>query len=120
MHISYYDKMPQAKDSLYQAIVFRDNQKVSHSRAIYSFLDLLGDLGGVTEIILLVFGAILFPVSYHSYITKAINRLYFAKVADEGVMTYKNHDKIKKSFDPNDFKNAELSKNILNRLPNSP
>ena len=80
MHVSYYDGMPEAKDSVYQSIVFRDNQKVAHSRAIYSFLDLLGDLGGVTEIILLAFGGILFPISYHSYITKAINRLYFAKV----------------------------------------
>ena len=26
--------------------------------------------------------------------------------------------KIKKSFDPNDFKNSELSKKILTRLPN--
>ena len=100
------------KDSLYQAIAFRDNQKISHSRAIYSFLDLLGDLGGVTEIILLVFGGILFPISYHSYVTKAINRLYFAKIADPNVLSNIEKTKIKKSFDPNDFKNYELSKKL--------
>ena len=30
MHISYYNGMPEVKDSVYQAIVFRDGLKVSH------------------------------------------------------------------------------------------
>ena len=68
--------------------------KIHHSRAIYSFLDLLGDLGGVTEIILLIFGGLLFPISYHSYITKAINRLYFAQTNNAKIFTYPAQKKV--------------------------
>ena len=79
MDISYYDTMPQARGSLFQAIMFRDNLSVYHGRAIYSLLDLMGDLGGITEIFSIMFGMFLFPISYHSYIVKSLGKLFFAK-----------------------------------------
>jgi hypothetical protein len=46
-------------------------------------LDLLGDLGGVTEVIMIVFGLFIFPVSEHSFIIKAVKKLYMAKTKND-------------------------------------
>jgi len=42
-------------------------EEIVHGRRIYAILDFFGDLGGVLEIILLGFGALLLPISEHSY-----------------------------------------------------
>ena len=42
-------------------------------------LDLLGDLGGVCEVIVGVLGIFLFPVSEHSFIIKASKIVFLAK-----------------------------------------
>ena len=46
---------------------------------MYGVLDLLGDLGGVSEIFMLVIGFFLAPISQHVFHKKAIKQLYFAK-----------------------------------------
>jgi len=61
------------------------NEKIKHTRQIYGLLDLLGDFGGVTEVIMLCFGFFLFPVSEHSFFLKATKRLFFARTADENI-----------------------------------
>ena len=48
---------------LYMSRVWLMSEVITHARKIYGFIDLLGDLGGVTEVIMLVFGFLLFPVS---------------------------------------------------------
>ena len=45
--------------------------------------DLLGDLGGVTEIIMIVFGFILFSISEHSFYLTASQKLYYARTAEK-------------------------------------
>ena len=54
-------------------------EKVLQARAIYSLFDLLGDLGGVTEVLLIVFGAILYPMSEHSFVMDAMKRFFLAR-----------------------------------------
>lgn len=66
-------------DLLYMSRVWLMNESVLHARKIYGFIDLLGDLGGVTEVIMLVFGFFLFPVSEHTFMLQAIKRFYLAK-----------------------------------------
>ena len=51
----------------------------SYSRSVYGLSDLLGELGGVFELILLIFGFFLFPISEHSFILKAGQKLFYAK-----------------------------------------
>jgi hypothetical protein len=43
--------------------------------------DLLGDLGGVTEVIMIAFGAVFFSVSEHSFYLTASQKLFFARTA---------------------------------------
>ena len=54
-------------------------EKVLQARAIYSLFDLLGDLGGVTEVLLIMFGAILYPISEHSFVMDAMKRFFLAR-----------------------------------------
>ena len=52
---------------------------MSHSREVYNLLDLMGDLGGIIEV--LIFGCSFFvtPISEHSFILKALKKLFLAK-----------------------------------------
>jgi len=52
--------------------MYRDNTGLLHERMIYGFLDLLGTLGGVVEIITLFFGIFLNPISEFAFKIKAI------------------------------------------------
>ena len=45
---------------------------INHERKVYGVLDLFGDLGGVSEVMFIIFGALLSPISDHSYLIKAI------------------------------------------------
>ena len=56
----------------------KDNRLMFHERKIYNFFDLLGELGGVTEVIMIFFGVFLFKVSKHSFIMKATKRIFTA------------------------------------------
>ena len=74
-----YDPVPPLKNSLYQTIMFMDQTTMMHGRRIYSLFDLLGDLGGVTEVVMLCFGFMLYPISEHSFYLKAIKKLFIAR-----------------------------------------
>ena len=67
---------------LYRSQYFKAAEKVSYQREAYGLLDLLGDLGGVTEIIMIIFGLALYPVSAHSFYVHAAKLFYFAKTDD--------------------------------------
>ena len=60
-------------------------EDIRHSREIYSLFDILGDLGGVTEVIMLLFGFFLFPISEHSFSLQALKRLYKARTIDNSI-----------------------------------
>jgi hypothetical protein len=42
-----------------------------HEREIYNLLDVIGEMGGVIEIIVIVFGVIVYPISKQSFILDA-------------------------------------------------
>ena len=64
-------------------------------------MDLIGDLGGVLEVITFIFGIFLFPVSEFSFIIKALEKLYLARTSQTGL--FKN-DKMKKKNNKTKFK----------------
>jgi len=61
------------------------SEQIKHTRQIYGWLDLLGDLGGVTEVIMLLFGFFLFPIAEHSFILRAIRKLYLVRTKEGGL-----------------------------------
>ena len=76
-------------------------------------MDLLGDLGGVVEIVLLSFGFFINSISEHSFYTNSISKLYMANTKDEKLFGAK----IKKvSTIENDKSLSNQSKSILTNL----
>jgi len=49
---------------------------------VYTLVDLLGDLGGLVEIIFVGSMFLMNPITYHSYILKMIRNLFVAKTKD--------------------------------------
>jgi len=60
----------------------RDNRLMFHERKIYNFFDLLGELGGVMEVIAIGFGVFLYKIANHSFIMKATKRMFKAFTSD--------------------------------------
>lgn len=51
---------------------------------------MLGDLGGVTEVIMLLFGFFLFPISEYSYVMRATSRLFLARTKENDLFAKTN------------------------------
>ena len=64
---------------------YLDHILVTHKRTIYDVIALLGDLGGVTEVLMLVLGFFLFPISESSYNMISTKRLFLAKTTEESL-----------------------------------
>ena len=78
-------------------MVYHDQIAVGHERAIYSLLDLLGDLGGVTEVMMIVFCFLLLPISEHSFVVKAMKKLYIARTREDNLFLPPKQKKPRKS-----------------------
>ena len=48
--------------------------------------DLIGDLGGVAEVIILCFNFLILPISEHSFILQAAKKLFYARTKDTGLL----------------------------------
>jgi hypothetical protein len=70
------------KDTLYQSIILLDQEQINHKRTSYNALDFMGDLGGVTELIMVLFGYFLIPIAEHSFLVKTIRAAFMAKTRD--------------------------------------
>lgn len=64
-------------------------ETINHQRKVYNLLDLLGDLGGVIEVIMVFFGIFLYPVSKHSFIMDASRSLFLARTKQDGLFISK-------------------------------
>ena len=93
-HTSVNNNIPAAKGALFQTILFVDSSMVVHTRKTYTLLNMIGELGGITKVIMFVFGFFLYPISEHSFTLKALKKLYLAKSSNPSLM------KSKKNCDP--------------------
>ena len=60
----------------------RDSELITHERKDYSLFELMGALGGLIELVLLIFGVLLHPISENSFIVEAIEKLFWANTKD--------------------------------------
>ena len=78
---------PQYKDKssnlLYKTEYFLMNHQMDHERACYDIVQLLGDIGGVIEFVMVLSAMILSPYSEFIYLTKALKKLYLARTRDK-------------------------------------
>ena len=92
--------------------------KQDHTRQVYNILDLMGDLGGVLEVLVFIFGLFLFPISEHSFTMKAISILYLARTENKNVFQKAKSSKKKtrnlKTQVPSIFKGTPVEKEVRN------
>jgi len=50
-------------------------------------MDFLGDLGGVTEVLMIMLGSFLYPISEFSFILAATKKLFYARTASEDLLS---------------------------------
>lgn len=72
-------------NTLFQAVLWQHNEEIIHVREGYDVFGLLGNLGGITQIFYLLFGIMLYPYSEHSFLIKAMKKLYYARTRDNEI-----------------------------------
>lgn len=77
--------MDNSKGTLTRTKVYLQSLKRSNSRQVYGFIDLLGDLGGVLEVIMVFTGAIFLPISEHHYTLQATKRMFMVRSQDSSL-----------------------------------
>lgn len=77
---------PGTRLGLAKTIITQSRESVANDRTIYNFLDLLGDLGGLTECFMISFGFFLLPIAEHDFIVQATKRLFIAKTKEEDLL----------------------------------
>ena len=84
--------------------MYLNEEGVNYTREVYHILDVLSDLGGIIEVIMIIFGFILFPISEHSFYLKAARMLFFARSKDQNMFIKSTdpelNDKLEKYMDP--------------------
>ena len=69
-------------NTFYTAVSYLIDEADMHERTRYGFFDLLGDLGGVKELIAISFGIFLTPISHFSFTVDLASRLFRARTKD--------------------------------------
>ena len=64
---------------------------IKHKRNTYDLLDLLGDIGGIVEVLLICFVFVMDPISHFSFLNKAGHKLFLAKTKDNHLFEHKHH-----------------------------
>jgi hypothetical protein len=83
------------QELIYSSVTWLNNESTKFSRQVYNIFDLLGDLGGVTEVIMLTFGFFLFSISEHSFHMTAIKKLFYARTSDEGIFVTRKTGRVR-------------------------
>jgi hypothetical protein len=91
-HKSVNNKIPLSKGALFQTVIFLDSSMRVHTRKTYTLLNMIGELGGITKVIMFVFGFFLYPISEHSFTLKALRKLYLAKSKEPILMKSRKND----------------------------
>lgn len=108
--VLHHEIVPEANpDIFYEECYWLQGEAKKHVRQVYNILDLLGDLGGVLECFLILFGILLFPIAEFSFYLKIAKRLYFARTRDDNLFP-KCESETEKELDGNKKVKKEILK----------
>ena len=71
------------KGELLSVNLYLKNESILHLREVFNLFDLVGDLGGVIEVLIIVLGVLLYPISEHSFLLSASQLLFKARTNDK-------------------------------------
>lgn len=64
------------KDMVLEANIGFAQTGYQHRRKNYSIIEIMGDLGGVSELLTVVIGFFIMPISRHSFIMKVLRKSF--------------------------------------------
>jgi len=70
-----------------------DDTRIEHVREVYTFYNLLGDLGGIQGLIVGFWGFFLFSWSEFTFTIKALQKLYLVRSKDATFIQTNSHKK---------------------------
>ena len=79
-HKDYRNILPD--EIIFKSPLFVDDKQAQYSRTIYTIMDIFGDLGGVTGVIVSGLSWFLLPLADHSFTMQFLRNLYKAKTKD--------------------------------------
>lgn len=74
---------------------YLDATGIDYLREVYNLIDALGDIGGIFQIVLIVFGCIFLPISRHSFYLRASRFMFFARSRDTNMFVKGNENEQK-------------------------
>ena len=74
---------------VFQSDLYFDEHGMTHMRSIYGLFDLLGDIGGVFELVTRVTSIFVFSISYHSFTLASIKKLFLVKTTSDTIFSHK-------------------------------
>lgn len=75
--------------------VYVSSTQVTYQRSVYTLLNMLGDVGGFKEAMMIIATLFLAPVSEHEFNMKAVSKLFLAKTSDAHLLQRKVNDETK-------------------------
>ena len=75
----------------------------------------MGDLGGIMEIVLLVFTIIFLPIAEHNYLLTAARSLFFARCTPDDIFVPKKNVRVKKFVAGGVLNNSEATEVLKHR-----
>jgi len=72
-------------DQLFNAVFWLQPEVHKHKRVVFGWMNLLGALGGITNVIMILFNGIIKPINEHSFVLKAAKKLYFARTKKDNL-----------------------------------
>jgi len=107
------------EDYLYEMSIFLSQEGMEHKRRVYNIIDLMGDIGGVLEIAMIMFGILLYPISEHSFILRATKNLFLARTKDTSMFHTHVHQEQDEEYEKKVYNKNSLDKYVgKERVPN--
>ena len=80
---------------------------IEHERSIFNLFDVKGNLGGVQDILVILFGIFISPVSEHYFNLKFLRKLYIIRTKQSNIFQTPIGSPLKKNSKKLKFKNLK-------------
>ena len=87
-----------------------------NTREVYNAVDVIGNLGGVIEMIFVSVGILISPISKHSFITNAIKKLFLANTTDNSLFKKEQSSKYKQTNQAPDIVQKQVENHKVIRI----
>lgn len=113
-------KVKELGPNIFELKFWLNNFGTKYNREVYNFLSILGDLGGVMEVIDVIIGFFILSISEFCYNLEVIGKLFFARTNDNDLLMTNSDKKYKiqglKSLSKKANKEMQLHRAIKLRL----